>query len=359
MRVIDNPGASVDELQGVRRDCQEILTGSQNGSVDALMCVARAQVKLADRDVDAATNYGYARCHAYRAGRLASGEARSRANAVRAEALVGLMRVNAGSADSYSQELLRDDVHNSAAALPVHRAVAQMYVNRNNATAALREARTHLTGAARALRLIDIANMPGGDSNLLDEAYGADQASVATNSALGAAYFRRQDWARAADRLRFATQSGRTPEPGYESLQLDAFYYLSVIQAANIGYGTPSEAKDSADRAGVTPYAMRQACLSRLIVGRDEVYQTLRLANNQVVPQPGTVTNGYERCNRLSSTPEGQLLIGMYWLRYAQHLPAVPPNRTDPRRERWNTAIDNATRAFTNGETQLGGSQAE
>ena len=78
LRVIDNPSASVSELDGVRNDCQVILTGSQNGSIDALMCVARAQVKLADRDVDSATNYGYARCHAYRAGRLASGEARVR-----------------------------------------------------------------------------------------------------------------------------------------------------------------------------------------------------------------------------------------------------------------------------------------
>lgn len=355
LSVIDNAASTNEQLQLALNDCQLILRDSQRGSVDALMCVARAQIRLADRDIDPGSNYGYARCHAYRAARLGGAGVRTRADALRADALVGLMRVNAGSADDYSRELLRD-VHNAQASDAVHRAVADMYVRQRNAPEALREARAHLQGTARALTLINISNMPGGDSRLLDEAYASDSSSVAVNSALGIAYFNRGegDWGRAWQRLEFATRDRQTPEPGYESLQLDAFYYRSVLEASNRGYGTLRDALVHADQAGNTQHALRQACLVRLMIGGEEVYRVTRNARGALIDMSPS-TDGQRSCQRLGSSPEGQLLEGMYWLRYSQFRgEAFSPAVGAPGHAPWREAVNTAERAFENGRDALG-----
>ncbi len=377
LSVIDDRNASVEALQQVARDCQQILTQSQRGSIDALMCVARAQIKLADRGVDAVTNYGYARCHAYRAYRLSSGDARARASAVRAEALVGLIGANSGSADAYSQELLGSDVHNSSAPAAVHRAVAQIYTNRNDITRALAEARGDLQGTDRALALINISSKRGGDTALLTEALRADSRSVAVNAALGVAYatMPQPNWPAAYDRLLQATYDGATVEPGYENLQEQAFLYRSVLASSgNPQYGTIADAIRFTSRAGNTAPALRQGCLVRLVAGGEEVFQAPRDSRGDYIrPRdsrgraigPIETTDvqrlpAYDHCNRLTSTAEGQLLLGMFWLRYAQLLgQAESPDPGTFGERPWRAAVDNATRYFQNGSTSLTDNRAK
>lgn len=357
LNVITDRNSSVDAIRQVERDCQAIVDQSRGNSVEGLMCVARAQLALADRDENPMSNYATARCRSHRAGYLARGEARTRANALRAEALIGLMRVNAGSADSYAEEIRQ--VHNRAAPEAVHRAVVGMHLRRGQIPQALTEARSdHLAGTSRALALIDIANERGADSRLLDEAYGADQNSVAVNAALGAAYAKRSEWERARRHLEYATD-GRRVEDGYENLQLDAYYYRSIMITSGWGGGTLSQARDYADQAGVSTQALRQRCLVRLTMGGEEIYDVRRNARNEVTEMMES-PEGLRAC-QLGSSPEAPLLEGMFWLRYSQYrafgagsspstLAYFNPTFGQPGYEPYRRAVRRAEQLFSEGK---------
>jgi hypothetical protein len=356
--ILDDRNATADQLRRVAADCEAM----GRNSVPGLMCVARAQITLANHDEAPRENFGQARCNAYRASQLARSrsEPRRRAEALWAESLVGLISNGVGDPESHRTELER--VHGAQAAAMVHTAMADMAVARNDEQGA-REEVGHLRDHAqeRALVLINIAQLQRrmGQSEAvirrtLEEAVGADSSSVGTNAALGRAYFEmgRDQWRNAEPYLRTAVQTRPAPA-GDVNAQERANFHLSVIEADR---GNMALAEEYADDAGNDAQAQRQKCLVRLLQGGNAVYHRVQNANGDWREEDA---EGEDRCTELRATAEGQLLAGMFWLRRAQYLADAHGTLTNYGRERFQGAVSNANRAFSEGSRLLGQSNAK
>ncbi|MGQ0533636.1 MAG: hypothetical protein ACT4OF_13245 [Caulobacteraceae bacterium] len=363
-RILDNPNASPEDLAQARADCRN-MSSSQQVSVSGVMCVARISLIEARRSEGRRReNYGDARCAAHRASRVARNNptVRREADGYWAEALVGLLSMGAGDPAVYDRELT--NVHVAQASAVVHRAITDRYLNQNRVDLARNEVNAHLRSndRDRALALISIARHQdrSGASDAvvrqtLEEAYQADRTSLAANSALGSAYFDmgHNYWGTAEPYLRTATLIN-PPPVGEENLQEQANYYLSVIEADR---GNLPAARAYADSAGNEARALRQACLVRLLQGGNAVYNWVQ--GQEVSGQ----TEGEQRCRQPGATPEGQLLLGMFWLRRAQFV-AQAYRLTggvlaDPGRQKWDYAVQQARNAFFAGDRALTNDRAE
>lgn len=357
--VLGNANADARALRDALNACNAVLTRpGQRTSLQAQMCVSEAQLRLAKLGEDPTGNYAAASCGFQIADTLAGRGRRqseqARAQGLRVEALLGLASVS--GRDQAERLIAEADRAHSAATQSspdVHWRLFEIYRERTDATRARREAE-HLgdRGLRPALAWIGVARLdPAHAQESLERAYRAQGDSVAVNSDLGRVYFNRGEWVRAWDRLRFATGPGRTAEPGFENLQLDAFYYRSILESSGRGFGTLRDARDHADQAGVSQAALRQMCLVRLVLGGEDVYRAILDSNNRVIgSQPAESLNGYDRCNRMASTAEGQLLLGMFWLRRAQYMPASRPDD----RAQWRAAVARAVSAFSTSRSMQG-----
>lgn len=359
-RILDNPNARTEDLDQALADCRNMGQLSVSGRI----CVARINLTRARQSEEGRRDrYVAARLEACRASGLARNSAtyRGQADGYWAEALVGLLNMGAGDPTVYEREL--NTVHGEQAAAVVHRAVAERHLSRNDVASARSEADRHLRNSPReyALTLTTIAahqrRSGAGDAAVrqtLEQAYQADRTSLAVNSALGHEYFQmgRNYWSTAEPYLRAAIQI--TPPPaGDDDAQELAFYHLSVIEADR---GNLSRALEYADDAGNEAHAQRQVCLVRLMIGRDQVYNATRNSQGRIIEMRPS-EDARRSCERLGSSAEGQLLEGMFWLRYSQFrgeafapvIGSVPDNYTP-----WHDAISIAERAFENGRRRLG-----
>jgi tetratricopeptide (TPR) repeat protein len=365
LALVSDPNATTTSLGIGMNDCRRVLSQHQ-GAVPALMCVAHGDISLARLNVDPQGNYLEARCYLDRVNRLrgAHGDERASANALRADALVGLLGLNVGADQTavYNSELL--EMHDAAptqVSEAVHMTVARIYVAQNTAAgaASAESEAAHLNDPRdRALTLISVAQLqrtlgqgPDIVNATLRRAHDASD-SVATNSALGTAYFDMGDWNRAASYLNAAIHE--TPQPDEQAYLPDAYYHLSMVEAHN---GNFLQALARARSAGPSNFAyQRQLCLMELKVGGAEVYSRDSGART---PHAGEEMPGYAACNLGASSPEAQLLLGMFWLRHAQFRGAdLPPRLGTQAGTDWRDAVYKASQAFNNGSRLLGTSTA-
>lgn len=339
--------ASVPQLEVLVQDCTGTLTASRNNSTPALMCVARAQLELAKRDgQNQTTLFNNARCHLYRASALRNSNVRTEADGLRAEAVLGLRRVDPGRAAVYDAELR--ELHASAGSggsPTVHAAIADMLVRENNDSAATAEVNAHLQGAARARGLIAVADLqvaaqrPEAARETLRMAVSADN-SVATNTALGRVYYRLGNSPDARTHLERAL--ALTATEADQAYLPDANYYLSLVLARE----NPTRAAQLARDAGPSKFEyQRQACLMQLVIGGETVFSRARGPGNEWVYRPVDSLPGYAACNNLGNSAEARLLRAMFWMRRAQFF-MPPPALGTPAQRAYQREVANATEAL-------------
>jgi hypothetical protein len=341
-----------------------------NRLIDAYLCVGEANMDERVPGHSAGNAYCAYHAAAVLAEQARSASLQSRAQVGRAQALEALRQSQEDVLEAYRLAIAADGTATTALV-----ARARHYMGRQEwdrarddlvtYDASRRAYQAKVSTRDMALAIVELVQRADYDGNtkiaLLGAAQAAAPTSVAVNSALGTAYFEMAGQQQTAlDFLRRATEQG-SAEAGYEPLQEKAFLYRSMLAATGVG-GTMNDALTYADRAGNTPEAMRQGCLIRLQMGGNQVFVPTQLDRNGHVTRPpgGGPINmtpaqqlpGYDHCNRFPNTAEGQLLLGMFWLRHAQYLAQndfVGPGQAGERR--WTDAVTAANRAFQQGET--------
>lgn len=378
---LQNVNATTATLDTAFGDCKEARRRNSGFNIPSYQCAGEANL----RDGVTGANAAQAYCNFTAAAILAS---RTRNAALESQAHVGRARAlerNGGSqtdiADAY-QDAIRANGNAVDARVQLAKYYTRIHefdqaegllVVRDSAgrisaiTGADSAANTSIALAlvdlAQATTLPDKVQLLQATANINDPQV---RNSVAVNSALGVAYMPNAQLA--ITYLQNATADGRTAEPGYEALQEQAFLARSVLISStalngNFQYGSLADAKTYSNRAGSTPAALRQGCLVRLLLGGEEVFSAPRDSHgNYIRPSPSSpiVTApvdglpAYDRCSRLRSTPEGQLLFGMFWLRHAQYLAvADAPATGAPGEQPWSNAVNNARLAFRDGNNLL------
>lgn len=334
--------------------CREERVRDRRYNIPAYMCVGEAALMPTVQSADSASNAQAAYCAFHSAALLArqGGNAGqlSAAHVGRARALEAVGASQTEVIEAYNAAIDAD-----RNATDARLALARHYVRRNDPAEAQRllvrddgsgGLAPIVTGTDAAVAIVELARArpEGGDYLRLLRAAerAAPSGSVGVNSALGAAYFRTNPGE--ARRYLWAATEGAVPQSPTEAvLQLDAYYYRSVIETQEGNY---TAAAAHADAGGNQPQALRQACLVRLLQGRNAVYNVVEGADRVRREVPGP-SDGQTRCGRLGATPEGQLLYGMFWLRRAQFI--AQEHRTvltEPGRGLWTTAVQEARTAF-------------
>lgn len=362
-----NPNSEPATLASAERECTQSLTRENRYAVPAYMCAGDANLEARNPSASAQDAYCAYNAAATLAARARNPSAESAAHVGRARSLEGLGASQDEVLEAYGRAIQVGG--NSATEARI--AAARHYIRRNE----FDRARGYLfangnpvgSGTEVALAIVELARMNNASDRLgllrSAEAVsprGPDgySTSVAVNSAVGAAYYEAQESERAYGYFRHVTE-GQNAEPGYQNLQDEAFLYASMLALTDPRYGGSTEALRLVGRAGNTPAALRQGCLVRLMIGGPEVYREVVDRNGR--PMEGTTWSipGLEHCTRLGSTAEGDLLRGMFFLRFAQHLPSVPPNRSTWQRGQWDSAVSQAIQAFRNGQSKLAGVRTE
>lgn len=222
-------------------------------------------------------------------------------------------------------------------------------------------------GTDVALALVELAHMqtpqvpPEEQINYLNAARTAAPYSVAVQSALGVGYFKAGRFDLAPSYLQDATTHELpTNEQSYLSLREQAFLYRSVMETG--GPSHPAIGGDpfwSSERAGNSAEALRQACLLRIrqgdagAQGGHGVFHQELGADRRLHEVP---VDGAQYCSteRLGTSPEGQLLVGMYWLRHAQFMAMAYGTLPTPSgQSQWQDNITNADIAFRTARNAL------
>jgi hypothetical protein len=368
-RDLDNRNADSETLRQALAACRDERLRDRRHNVSAYMCVGRAN--LIDNMPNRSAQEAYCAYHSAALLARNNNTQRSQAHIGRARALEAI-----GSPtdviNAYSAAIAADG--NAAEA---RIALARYYTGRRE----WREARALLiredsrdrrmtpivSSAESAAAIIELARAstePDSADYLalvrVAEAAvaGVPNGNVGVNSALGIAYFESSpDQARTY--LWRATEGAVPQSPTEQSLQLDAYYYRSIIEANERNY---DQARRHADQAGNTPHAMRQQCLVRLTMGGDAVARLTTVTRNgtEIVTDIDPAAEGLGACSRLGMSREGPLLEGMFWLRYSQYRsqhfnPADRSTETARRHSRlWREAVGRAEQLFSDGKRAVG-----
>ncbi len=367
LRDLDNRNADSETLRQALQACRDERVRDRRHNVSAYLCVGRAN--LIENVPGRSAQEAY--CAYHSAALLARNNSaqRSQAHIGRARALE-VIGSPTDVINAYSAAIAAD-----ANASEARIALARYYIGRREWS----QARTLLVrqdprdgrltpivnGTESAVAIIELAR----ESARADSAEylslvrvaeaavaGIPSGNVGVNSALGAAYFE-SDPARARGYLWSATADGAVAQtPTEQSLQLDAFYYRSIIEANERNF---EQARQHADQAGVSPHALRQQCLVRLTMGGDAVARITRNSRGEVTDvEPAADALG--ACSRLGASPEGPLLEGMFWLRYSQYRSHYfnPADRTTEAARRharlWREAVGRAEQLFSDGKRMIG-----
>lgn len=337
--------------------CRDERVRDRRHNIPAYLCVGEAGLMSTVASVDTGSNAQNAYCAYHSAALLArtvgNASQLSEAHVGRARALQALGAGQAEVVEAYGLAISADPNASTA-----RFALARHYV-RSGDTARAQDLLVRTEGANlvpvvggidSAVAIIELARArPGApDIRLLRAAERAAPAgNVGVNSALGAAYAD-VDPVQARQYLRAATDPGAVAQsPTEAALQLDAYYHRSIFETRDRSY---AEAARFADLAGNQPHALRQACLVRLVQGGTAIYNYVQNANGTWQEFPA---QGRESCTRVGATPEGRLLVGMFWLRRAQYLAARHGTLTQSGSDMFFEAVNNAGTAFSAGRDAL------
>lgn len=347
--VLGNPNADATALGQALAACNQVLSRSgQRTHLQARMCVAEAQLRLAKLGNDTTQNYSAASCNFQMAEGLAERARRTseqtRAQGFRVEALLGLASVSGREqADRLIADADRVHARSLQASPELHFRLYELYSERRDAVRVRREAE-HLGTSSRmaALAWIGVAQLePAQAEDALRRALNAQPRSVAVNSELGRFYFERNnpnDRALARTRLEIATTE--SPQPDEQRYLPSARYYLSLLVAQE----DPRRAADLARDAGPSDFRyQRQACLMQLKIGHERVFDRYQ-EGNRWINRPVDAMPGFVAC-QLGDTPEARLLRAMFWLRRAQFYMPPPVLGTRAMRD-YQAEVAQASRAL-------------
>jgi len=359
LRDLNNRNAEDQELRDALRACADERFRDRRHNIPAYMCVGRANLMDAVPGHNARDAY----C-AYQSAALLGRQARNRE--LESQAHVGRARAlevmgSAGEVIAAYNAAIAANPNASDARV----ALARYYTGRSQ----FREARDLLVrdltpivrGPEAAVAIVELARAstePNSTQRLelvrvaeaaVPATPGQPSGNVGVDSALGIAYFE-PDRNLALTYLRSATERAVPESETEQLLQLEAHYYRSVIEADRGNYDV---AKRHADQAGGTAEARRQQCLVRLMMGGDAVYRLTRQrdrAGRDQVIAINPSDDGQRACAS-STAPDGPLLEGMFWLRYAQwQAYYFNPQLNDSNNSAWTRAVSFADAAFARGK---------
>lgn len=352
---VNTPSADLALAAGACRD-EQIRDRRHN--IAAYLCVGDAglmsTVSSVDRDSNAQNSYCAYHSAALLAGQVRDARQLGAAHLGRARALRALSASQDDVAAAYTAAINADPSANEA-----RFELARIYRTSNPTRAQDLLVRSQggnfvpvVQGVESAVAIIEFARARSAtpDIRLLRAAQqAAPDGNVGVNSALGVAYFDSNP-PEARGFLVAATNPGAVPRTPVETeLQREAYYYRSILDLDQ--RATFADAVRFADLAGNPPHALRQACLARLRQGGAAVYNRVRVAG--VWQDEGSEAQNSCSLNRLGATPEGNMLVGMYWLRRAQYLAQQYGSVTPTGRQQVQRAVANADRAFSDARNAL------
>ena len=197
-----------------------------------------------------------------------------------------------------------------------------------------------LPAADKASVLMKLADVQGQQPNriadvqkTLTDALAADRNSVSTRIELAKTYYAQSMFADARPHLMQVIdatggEAGATP-PGQAKVKADAFHYLSLIESRDAVSQNAVKYADLAVKVGgrETPYR-EQACIAHIMRG------------DKAVTDPGNSA----ACTG-NDQPEGLLLSGMFYLRYAQYAaPAAKAALRDAAKTNFQQGVREAVR---------------
>jgi hypothetical protein len=349
--ILDSPTSTDAQRSQAAAACEAGRFNGTRFNVPAYFCVANARARSAETDQAAATT---AYCNYQAAATLAQrarhhGEEEGRAHIGRGRMLAALGHSTTEVADAYDAAIRADPEHATTA----HVAIARNYIRLNDFPGARANlvtpdnhpiAREDQVGLA----IVELVQaMPASSTErlpLLRIAREAGGSSVVVMSTVGGALLNAgyDDEARQA-----LDQALGLSAQGDQAIRAkaQAYYYLAVLHARADDWQYVVANETNMAAAGMADQP-RLACLAALQLGGRNVYQR---GTSDHGPPPAEEMLGYRQCNLVGAAQQN-LLMGMFYLRRSQYMPASSSGQRDA----WRRTVANAVDRFRQARTALG-----